>query len=775
MSQLPVLFVIDALWVGGSERSLVEMLPRLEQEGLDGKVVVLRRRREGVEGELPPDRIRVLAARSFSGRVRKLRRVLREERPAVVHSSLFLANLVTRFAAVGLPVKVVNSLVSTPYDAARRADPRVSGWRLRLVQLLDAVTGRLLVDRFHAVSHAAAAAAVRDQAIPGHRITVVPRGRDPERLGTPGPGRRRRVRDLLGLPAGVPVVVSVGRQDYPKGQDDLLEAVARLTGDYPDLILLVAGRSGSLTAALEHRAATSELAGRIRFLGHRDDVPDLLAAADVFAFPSRFEGYPGAVLEAMALGLPVVASDIPPVREIVQPEVTGLLVPPRNPQALAEALHRLLQDRTGAARLGERGRRRFLERHTLDSSIPPMARFYRSLAGELPGPLLMAEPNYQRDRHSSFNAALLVTAGRAFQEGGVLFAAEASHLEWVRDALAARGNGTGDVEWRTVQAPPPLQRAGRLRRALHEWKAYRDLLVAARRRRAAGVLFCSVSKLGLVALAVLPRLRRQPPIRAFLHQLYYLETEKERRWPWRIWNLRNLLALPAAQRVRWIAPGEVAFANLEREHPALARGFLSFEPPYRWTREAGVAPPGSDEPVRFGFFGVGRRDRIEPFFDLAQRVRSTTTRAEFVLVGHLKGVAPEAAGGAVSGLENSALDPAAFDQRAAGLHYAVWTGRGEYGLRLSASLLDALSHVKPLVCLRDPVTERCFRQMGDVGHLCEDLDEMVEVIRRLAEDFPVDSYRIQCENLLAGRRPLAPENRATHLRRLFAPEPEVQE
>jgi glycosyltransferase involved in cell wall biosynthesis len=121
------------------------------------------------------------------------------------------------------------------------------------------------------------------------------------------------------------------------------------------------------------------LEGRVRFLGHRNDVPDLLAAADLLALPSLNEGAAGVVIEAMALGVPVVASDLPSLREVTEDGTSGLLVPVASPDALARAIERLLDDQPLARVLGTRGREIFERRFTLDRSVKRMVGMYRSV------------------------------------------------------------------------------------------------------------------------------------------------------------------------------------------------------------------------------------------------------------------------------------------------------------------------------------------------------------------------------------------------------------
>lgn len=379
---LSVLFVIDGLWSGGTERSLAELLPALRGAGVDCAVACLREREEGVEEEVRGHgfAVHVLGGDGVLAQARSLRRLVKRLRPDIVHSSLFNGDMVSRIGLVGLNVVLVNSLVNNTYGPARLADPTLNSKRVRALQAVDAVTARLLVDHFHAVSESSKRDAVRDLRLPPARITVARRGRDARRLGAPTPARRTATRRALGLPDSAVVLISVGRQDNQKGQVYLLRAAHTLIPMHSQVQVLLVGRPGSASDSLADHTKQLGLANHVRFLGHRDDVPDLLAAADVFTFPSLWEGYPGAVLEAMALGLPVVASDIAPVREIVASGVTGLLFPPGEPDALAAALSTLISDPELRRRFGAEGRRRFLSCHTLEASVQALLALYCRLA-----------------------------------------------------------------------------------------------------------------------------------------------------------------------------------------------------------------------------------------------------------------------------------------------------------------------------------------------------------------------------------------------------------
>ncbi|HEX6207418.1 MAG TPA: glycosyltransferase family 4 protein [Actinomycetota bacterium] len=377
-------FVINGLGTGGAERSLAELLPRLVAEGIEPSVVCLYRRDEGVQEDVRAAGfdVRFLSAGGRVGRVRELRGLLAEDRPDLVHTTIFEADLVGRLASASLRIPLVTSLVNTSYDDVRLLDPNVRRWRLATARLVDGWTARRLTTWFHAITRTVAESAVQSLGIPGDRITVIPRGRDAERLGAPSPERKERARRALALEPRDQVLLSVARQEFQKGQGTLVSAMSRLPAT---AVLLIAGRDGNATATL--RAAASSLGDRVRFLGHRSDVPELLAAADVFVFPSIYEGLGGAVIEAMALGLPVVASDLPALHEVVEPGRSAVLVPAGNADRLAEAVGGLLRDRPELGRLGRRGRELFLEKFTIEGVARRMSEMFRSVAdvGRRPG------------------------------------------------------------------------------------------------------------------------------------------------------------------------------------------------------------------------------------------------------------------------------------------------------------------------------------------------------------------------------------------------------
>ncbi|MCZ7535451.1 MAG: glycosyltransferase family 4 protein [Acidimicrobiia bacterium] len=377
---MKILYVIDNLGPGGAERSLHELVPELRAAGTEVLVVSLDPASDlEVAGGARTYETRTLDAASPFGRVRELRALLRNERPDIVHTSLFRSNVTGRLAAVRTGAVVMTSLVNTSYEPERLRDANVRRSRLALARAVDGFTARHLTAHFHAITEAVKESAVRNLRIRADRVTVIERGRDRARLGIPSPERRERARAALGIAGDAQVVVNIARQDPQKNQAVLVGAFERLAGANPDAVLVIAGRRGYASEELDALLARSAHADRIMMLGHREDVPEILAAADVFAFPSRYEGLGGAVIEAMALGLPVVASDLPALREVVVDGVTGVLARSEDAEALASALGRMLTDPRRAADMGARGLVRFEERFTLERSSARMIDLYRSL------------------------------------------------------------------------------------------------------------------------------------------------------------------------------------------------------------------------------------------------------------------------------------------------------------------------------------------------------------------------------------------------------------
>lgn len=270
-------------------------------------------------------------------------RLVRRCRPTVVHTRTIRADLVGRLATpFGVPV--INNLVNLYPDDSTALHGRLAGQVLTGVVRTTRRAARLLVANANAVAENAR----ETFGAPDDRVRVIYDGIDLTRWRAAAPADLSAV----GVGSSDPVAATVARLHPQKGLEDLVAAAALLRNE-PSLHFVVVG-DGPDHAALQRAIDSADLADRLHLLGHRDDVAAVLARADVFVLPSRFEGLPSAIIEAMAAGLPVVATDVGGVRELVDHGRTGWLVPAASPVALADAIRTAL--RADVAAVGAAGR-----------------------------------------------------------------------------------------------------------------------------------------------------------------------------------------------------------------------------------------------------------------------------------------------------------------------------------------------------------------------------------------------------------------------------------
>jgi glycosyltransferase involved in cell wall biosynthesis len=336
--------------MGGAERGLVLTLRYLDRSRFEPEVAYLwgpAPLREDLESLKIP--VHHVGARRGAGAllsIPKVTRLLRDGRFDAVHTAVVWASILGRIAGRRAGVKVISHIANVEPDAARdRELSRAVARKARLVARLDEWTGRRSVDRFVAITEAVKAHPIRGASWDRGRIDVVLRGQDLETLRAEGAAEP----DPPIEDRGDPSFVCVARLSPQKGHRYLIEAMARVVAELPKARLLLAG-DGALRAELAERAAA--LGDRVAFLGERRDARALVARADAFVFPSLWEGQGNALLEAMALGAPIVATRIPAVEETLTDGVDALLVPPADAGALADALIRIGRDRGLARRLG---------------------------------------------------------------------------------------------------------------------------------------------------------------------------------------------------------------------------------------------------------------------------------------------------------------------------------------------------------------------------------------------------------------------------------------
>lgn len=345
MSARPVTHFVENLERGGLERTVIDLVRTQVARGQRCQVVCLFQR-GALAGELDALGVPVLACGKRRGL--DLRALARARRHVVAHGSRILhthnaaAHYHAVLATLGLGLRTINTRHGMgALDAASR--------RERLYRLSLRRTGAVAT-----VCEAARRELERSGWPHATDLVAVPNGIDIERFAARDERVRDRLAATLGLPPQTRLVGTVGRLNRVKDHAGLLQAFARLRDAAPDVALVVVG-DGELRGELAALAAAPGLAGRVHLLGDRGDVAELLRAFDLFVMSSRSEGYSIALLEACASALPIVATAVGGNAEIVHAGENGLLVPPGDPSALADALRAVLGDPARARAMGRAG------------------------------------------------------------------------------------------------------------------------------------------------------------------------------------------------------------------------------------------------------------------------------------------------------------------------------------------------------------------------------------------------------------------------------------
>ncbi|HYV86926.1 MAG TPA: glycosyltransferase [Patescibacteria group bacterium] len=374
-----VLHVISTLLPGGTELSMLRLIRSMDPNAWTFRVAwlmgepALGREIEQATGAAP---LAIgLRGKADPRALLRLRRVVRDERIDLVHTHMDLADY---YGAAAARLTRGTGLVCTKENADEFRTRRT--WKRPPFLLLEHLS-YAAADAVIAVSHGLADFLARAEGLPRHKTVVIENGVDITAAAEAPP--RRAARALLGLPGEAPLLGTVGRLAAQKGQRDLVRALPSIRAAVPGARLVIAG-DGPLRGELEEEARRAGVAGEVHFLGHRNDVPVILSALDLFVLPSLWEGLPLALLEAMSMSLPVVATRAVGIEETVSDGVEGLLVPCGDPDALARAAARVLGDHHLALGFGTAGRRRVVARHSLAAVADRIDALYRRVLGGEP-------------------------------------------------------------------------------------------------------------------------------------------------------------------------------------------------------------------------------------------------------------------------------------------------------------------------------------------------------------------------------------------------------
>jgi glycosyltransferase involved in cell wall biosynthesis len=372
-----VLHVCDKFGVAGSSIHGVSRLfswwfPRYDRQRFEPSLVGLKRpepaserlREQGIEvehlgrGRFDP---RILSDLVRAGRRRNAR---------VLHVHGYAAADFGRLAARRLGAALVLH--------EHFADPGLPAYQALADRVLAPLTHRAI-----AVSASTRDFLVRERHVPADRVRLIWNGAPLDEFAPRGAERRLSVRRELGLPDDARVIGTIGRLNVQKGHRYLLDAAARVFASAPDARLVIAG-DGDQAVALRAQAEALGLTPRVVFAGHRTDVPALLEAFDVFCISSTYEGTPLTLFEAMAARKAIVSTAVDGCREVLQDGRTGLLVPPRDVEALAGALTRVLGDPAVRESLAEAARRESA-RYDIAECVLRMQALYDEVLAERSG------------------------------------------------------------------------------------------------------------------------------------------------------------------------------------------------------------------------------------------------------------------------------------------------------------------------------------------------------------------------------------------------------
>lgn len=358
--------LIEGFGLGGAEKKVCELIARMDPDRFN-TVVCSFGICEEIRDFFTDLNVKVYTLPRYQqfdiSLIWRLRQVIRREKIDIIMSTLFHADFWGALVGKWAGAKAVFSweTISSPEWLIPR---RLYPYRL-VIRLADKVIS---------VSHATAHWLEEKRGVPRSRIEVIPYGVD---LCTYKNGDEPQLRNEIGLRKENIVIGMVGRLVLQKGHMYLIEAAESVVKEFPQVRFVLVG-DGPLRNEIENRVMEKGLQDYFLLLGIRHDVPQLLREFDIFCLPSLFEGLPNVILEAMASGLPVVATHVDGTKEAVVPKETGLLIPPKNPSELVRALKILLSDPQKAAAMGRAGRKRVEKYFSLEGQVKSFEKLYET-------------------------------------------------------------------------------------------------------------------------------------------------------------------------------------------------------------------------------------------------------------------------------------------------------------------------------------------------------------------------------------------------------------
>lgn len=341
MHPINILHVISKLPIGGVETLLLMILRNMDKQKLFPIVCSLTNKGE-IGKEIEDLGIEVVCLNKLKHRfdwtiVRDIFQLIKQKNIKIVFSYQYHANLYGRLGATIAQVPCTVASVHNVYTIDKKIHRRVINKYLAK-----------FTDKIVAVSKAVKEDILRYDSISDNKVEIIYNGVEMNKfLDMNG----NSIRSEFGISLDTRVIGTVGRLTPQKGQRHLLEAMSKIKEKFPRIVLLMVG-DGPMKDELKNYARILGLNDTVIFTGPRRDIPSLLAAMDIFVLPSLWEGLSISLIEAMAAGKPVITTDIPPIREVINSEKAGILVPPHKSKAIADAIELLLRNKNLAESLG---------------------------------------------------------------------------------------------------------------------------------------------------------------------------------------------------------------------------------------------------------------------------------------------------------------------------------------------------------------------------------------------------------------------------------------
>lgn len=365
MKKIKLLHLISRIDIGGAEKQLLNLVTNLDKEKYDICVAYFQGRGE-LKNEFKEAGIEVKKFKFiglwdfFTGW--KLYQDMKTNRYDIVHTHGFKADL---WGAIAGKLSAVPLIISTVHNQEQYLNNPIIGFLERwIIAPID--------DTIIVVSDAVKRFLIKTSGIPQEKIKKVYYGINPADIKI---DKTKNIRDELGIGKDAPLIGCIGRLVEQKGHKYLIQAAEEVIQNFPQAKFLIVGR-GSWERKLEALAGRQNLNSNIIFTGFRRDIYSLIDKLTLIVMPSLWEGFGLVLLEAMALGKPIVATDVGGIPEVIKNKETGMLVSPADPDALAERIITLLEDRSLAERMAEAGRLTVNERFPLKKMLEEIELIY---------------------------------------------------------------------------------------------------------------------------------------------------------------------------------------------------------------------------------------------------------------------------------------------------------------------------------------------------------------------------------------------------------------